>query len=107
VEYLSLLLVLCYQFASLAHQGEYALFVLPFLADILVESLLVILSMLCQVQLQPCLGPPDPIPTQAGSIPILFSGFLSLLPLPVHLLLALWFDQQVSTQPCPSLTFLG
>ncbi|KAK4818697.1 hypothetical protein QYF61_017918 [Mycteria americana] len=52
-----------------------------------------------RVQLQPRLGLPDPIPTQTGSIPIVFPGYLSLLPLP--------FDQQVSTQPCQSLAFLA
>ncbi|KAK4811032.1 hypothetical protein QYF61_015736 [Mycteria americana] len=56
------------------------------------EALLVILCIPCQVQLQLRLGLPDPIPTQPGSIPILFPAYLSLLPLP--------FDQQVLTHPC-------
>ncbi|KAK4828813.1 hypothetical protein QYF61_000870 [Mycteria americana] len=46
------------------------------------EALLIILCIPCQVQLQPHLGLPDPIPTQAGSVPVLFPGYLSLLPLP-------------------------
>ncbi|KAK4825906.1 hypothetical protein QYF61_003401 [Mycteria americana] len=54
VDYLSLVLVHCYQFASLAHQ----------------------------VQLQPYLDLPDSIPTQPGSAPLFFPGYLSLLPLP-------------------------
>jgi len=69
--------------------GGYALFNLPFLADIPVEALLVILSIPCKVQLQLCLGPPDTIPTQPGTIPILFPRYLSLLPLPVQFPLAL------------------
>ncbi|KAK4806259.1 LOW QUALITY PROTEIN: hypothetical protein QYF61_013403 [Mycteria americana] len=54
--------------------GGYTFFDLPFLVDIPVEALLVILCVPCQVQLQPPLGLPDPIPTQAGSVPILFPG---------------------------------
>ncbi|KAK4832883.1 hypothetical protein QYF61_026433 [Mycteria americana] len=34
-------------------------------------------------ELQLRLGLPDPIPTQPGSIPVLFPGYLSLLPLPL------------------------
>ncbi|KAK4829131.1 hypothetical protein QYF61_002210 [Mycteria americana] len=63
------------------------------------EALLIVLCIPCQVQLQLCLGLPDPIPTQPGSIPILFPGYLSLLLPP--------FDQQVLTQPCWSLAFLS
>ena len=55
---------------------EYAFFNLPFLADIPVEALLVILCVPCQVQLQLRLGLPDPILTQLGSVPILFPGYL-------------------------------
>ncbi|KAK4818692.1 hypothetical protein QYF61_017913, partial [Mycteria americana] len=58
------------------------------------EALLVILCIPCHVQLQLRPGLPDPVPTQAGSIPILFPVYLSLLPLPVQFLLALQFDQQ-------------
>ncbi|KAK4818982.1 LOW QUALITY PROTEIN: hypothetical protein QYF61_022649 [Mycteria americana] len=47
----------------------------------------------------------------APPVPILWSiysrGYLSLLPLPVHFLLALQFDQQVSTHPCQSLAILS
>ena len=74
-------------------------FDLPFHADVPVEALFLILCILCQVQLQLHLGLPDPIPTQPSSVPLLVPGYLSLLPLPVHFLLALYFDQQVSTQP--------
>ncbi|KAK4827421.1 hypothetical protein QYF61_017859 [Mycteria americana] len=77
-------------FTILVHQWRYAFFNFPFLVDIPVEALLVILCIPCQVQLQLCLGLPNPIPTQAGSIPILFPGYLSLLPLPVQFPLALY-----------------
>ncbi|KAK4816375.1 hypothetical protein QYF61_016279 [Mycteria americana] len=59
----------------------YAFFDLPFLTDIPVEAL-IILCIPGQVQLQLCIGLPDPIPTLPGSVPILFPGYLSLLPLP-------------------------
>ena len=52
--------------------GGYAFFNFPFLAAIPVETFPIILSITCQVQLQLCLGPPDLIPTQPGSIPIVF-----------------------------------
>ena len=64
--------------------GEYAVFNLPFVVDIPVETLLVIFRIPWQVQLQLCLGLPDSIPTQPGSYPILFPGNQSLLPLPVQ-----------------------
>jgi len=67
----------------------YAFFDFPFLDDIPVEVLLVILCIPCQVQLQLRLGPPDPIPTQLSSIPVLFPAYLSLLPVPVQFPLAL------------------
>jgi len=66
--------------------GE-AFFDLSFLADVSAEAL-IILSIPCQVQLQVCLGLPDPTPAKPGSIPMLLLRYLSLLPLPVHLLLA-------------------
>ena len=70
--------------------GEgYAFLNLPFLVDIPVEALLVMLNIPCQVQLQLCLGPPDLVSTQPGRFPILFLGYLSLLPLPVQFLLVL------------------
>ena len=94
VEYLSLLLVCWYEVAILVHRGDggrgdrhdtnYAFFNLPFLADMPTEVHVVILRIPRQVQLQLCLGPPDLIPTQLGSIPILFVRYLSLLPLPVQ-----------------------
>lgn len=70
-------------------------FDLPFLADVPVEAL--ILRIPCPVKLQQHLGPPDHIPTQTASIPRPFPRYLSLLPLPEHLLLVHQFDQQVST----------
>jgi len=54
-----------------------------------VEALLTILCIPCQVWLLPCLDLPDPISALLGSVPKLFPGYLSLLPLPVHFLLAL------------------
>jgi len=69
--------------------GGYTFFDLCFLADMSLEALLFILCIPCQVQLLLCLGLPDAIPSQPGSIPILFPGYLSLLPLPLHFLLAL------------------
>ena len=90
VEYLSLLLICCYQFASLAHKGGCTFFDLPFLVDIPVEDLLVILCIPRQVQLQLHLGLTDPIILrQPGSVHIFFAGYLSLLLLHVHFLLAL------------------
>jgi len=59
VEYLSLLLVRCYQSCSL---GGYTFFNLPLLVDIPVEALIIILSILCQIWLQTCLGLHDLIP---------------------------------------------
>lgn len=59
-------------------------FDLPFLADVPVEAL--ILCIPCPVKLQQHLGPPDHIPTQTA-IPRPFPKYLSLLPLPEHLLL--------------------
>jgi len=61
----------------------------------------------CQVQLMLGFGLPDHIPTQTKSICILLPGYLSLLPLPVHFLHALQFDQWILVQPCWSLAFLS
>lgn len=46
-----------------------------------------------------CLGFIDPIPTHPGSITVL-QGHLSPLPLTVHFLLTLQFDQKVFIEPC-------
>ncbi|KFR14036.1 Thrombospondin type-1 domain-containing protein 7B, partial [Opisthocomus hoazin] len=48
-------------------EGGYAFFDQPFLAEIPVEALLIILGIPCQVQLHLCLGLPDPIPMQPAS----------------------------------------
>lgn len=59
----------------------------------------------CQVQLQMCLGLPDSIFTQRGSLPILFPGYLSLVPLPCISFLALslmnrsWFSHAEPSLP--------
>ena len=78
-------LPVCQSYSS----GGYAFFDLPLLADILVKAILIILPIPCQVQLQLHPGLPDTIPTQPVSVPVLFPGYLPLLPLPVHILLAL------------------
>lgn len=49
----------------------------------------------CQVHFQLGFSLPDSLPTQSSSIPILLPQYLSLLPLPVHFLLVLQFDQHV------------
>ncbi|KAK4806814.1 hypothetical protein QYF61_005610 [Mycteria americana] len=106
VEYLSLLHVGCHQFSCLIYQGAYIFFNLPFLADLPVKALL-ILRIPCQIQLQLRLSFPDPIPMYLGSVLIFFPGYTSLVPLPMHFLLTLQFDQEVLTQPCWSPAFLA
>mgnify|MGYP001858504497 CR=1 FL=1 len=59
-----------------------------------VEAFLVLLCTPCQVQFHLGLDFPDAVPTQPSSIPILLPGYLSLLPLPVHFLLALQAGHQ-------------
>lgn len=78
-----------------------------FLVYTSIEAFLVLLFTPCQVQFQLCLDLSDPMPTQPSSISILLPGYLSLLPLPVHFLLALQFDQQVLFQAWPPLAFLS
>jgi len=67
----------------------YTFFDLPFLVDMPVEALIIILCVPCHVQLQLCLDLPDVILTQSGIIPMLFPRYLSLLPLLVQFLLGL------------------
>ena len=98
VEYLSLPLICCYQFSSLAHHRGYAFFALPFLDGMPVEILII---------LQLHIGLPDTITTQPSSVPILFPRYLSPLLLPMHFFLVVYVDQQVLTQPCWSLAFLA
>jgi len=50
---------------------------------------------------------PDSTFTQPNSIPRLVPGYPSLLPLSMHIILALQFDQWVLFQPCQSLAFLS
>lgn len=76
-----------------------------FLSNLPVEILLVI-CIPSEVQLQLFLGLPRSIPTQPNITLTLFAGHLSLLPPPIHSLIALKCDQQVPTQPCQSLAFL-
>jgi len=78
-----------------------------FLCYVPVEALCVHLCTPCQVQFQWELGLPVPIPTQTSSIPVPFPGYPFLLPLSVHFLLDLQFDQQISFQSCWSLAFLS
>ena len=84
VEYLSLLHVGCSQVSRFAHRGGYSLFHLPLLSYVPEETLLVIFYIPSQVQLQLCLGFPDPFPALPGHIPIMSSGCISLPPLPMH-----------------------
>ena len=81
--------------------------VLTFLIEIPAETFLVPFVIPSHVQFKLGLGFPDPISTQPNSFLILFPQHLSLFPLPVHFLLTLQFDQQVSVQPCQSLAFLS
>ena len=64
------------------------------------EALLVLLGIPCKVKFKLGLGFLDLSPTQPSSFLSLFPQYLSLLPLPVHSLLALQFDQQILVQPC-------
>lgn len=117
VEYLSLLHVGCHQLSCLIYGVGggigvgwgcvYIFFSLPFLVNVSVEALLIILHTPCQIQLQLCTSSPEPIPAHLGSVPIFFPGYMSLGPLPVHFLPTLWFDQEVLTEPRRSPAFLA
>ena len=61
----------------------------PFPVDVPIEDFLIYLCTHCQVQFQLGLGIPGPIPTQPNNMLTFLPGYLSLLPLPVHFLLAL------------------
>ena len=87
--------------------GGFTLRDFPFQVDSPVEAFLVLLCTPHHVQFQLGLGLPAPSPTQPSTSTTLLPGFLALLTLPVHLLLALHFDQQVPLQPCRSLAFLS
>ena len=58
---------------------------LVLLTEVPTNAFLIFLSTPCCVEFQLDLVLPDPIPTQPSSIPILLPGYLSLLPLPIHL----------------------
>lgn len=94
VEYLRLLLVPYYQLTryQLTLLTRRGISSWTFLFDALTEVFLVLCA-LCDIQFQLTLDLPDPIPTQLSSIPVLPPSYLSLLPLPFILFLALPFDQ--------------
>jgi len=69
-----------------------------FPVDVPLEAFPVLFCTPCYFQSQLGLGLPESIPTQTSSIPIFLTGHLFLLPLPVHFLLALLYDQQVPVQ---------
>lgn len=103
VEYLSLLLAVCLSYSQGVGMPFWTwLFWLMYL----LEAFLILLCTPWQVGFQLGLGLPDLIPTQPSSIPMLFPENLSLLPPPVHFLLALHFDQKVQIQTYQSLAFL-
>ena len=85
----------------------FALLGVPFQVDSPVEAFLVLLCTPHHVQFQLGLGLPAPSPTQTSTHTTLLPRSLALLALPVHLLLALHFDQQVPLQPCCSLAFVS
>lgn len=72
VEYLSLLLVCCYQLFSTAGLTRYTSDI-PFLVNLSVETFLVILYVYCHIQFQLCLGLPHPISAQLSFVPGFFS----------------------------------
>lgn len=94
LSYSSISLSVVTNFRTLFNWG-YTFFNLFFLDDIPLEAHLVILCILCQVPLQLCLDLPHPIPTQLNCIPVLFPGYLSLLPLTVCFLLPLRVYQKI------------
>lgn len=87
--------------------GEGTPYLTLFLVAVPREALLILLCAPCQAQFQLGLGFPDPILTQPSSIPIFLPTYLSLLPLLVHFLLALLFNQLVPLLPYLSLAFLS
>ena len=96
--------------ASLAQQGVYGYFDLPFLADLPVEALVIILWVPCQVKLHPHHGFPDPIPTQPGSVSILFcpcSHHLCSSFLPSTFTSKSWLSNGVLFPSLPDFLLLG
>ena len=79
----------------------FALLGFPFQVDSPVKAFLVLLCTPHHVQFQLGLGLPAPSPTQTST------STTHGQTLPVHLLLALHFDQQVPLQPWCSLAFLS
>jgi len=78
---------------------RYALFDLPLLTCVLVESLLVF-NIPHQVQFHLCLGFPNPISASLDSIPVFFLGDTPSLLLSVLALLFPQFDQHVLAKSC-------
>ena len=77
---------------------RYALFDLPLLTCVLVESLLVF-NIPHQVQFHLCLGFPNPISACLDSIPVFFPGDTTLFLLSVLALLFPPLDQQALAKP--------
>ena len=86
---------------------EFTILGVPFQVDSPVEAFLILLCTPHHMQFQLGLGLPAPSPTQTSTSTTLLPRSLALLTLPVHLLLALHFDQQVPLQPCRSLAFVS
>jgi len=103
LEYLNLLFFHCYQPACISHCTEYVFFDFPFLVDVSVQAFLDHLLHYLTSPVRVDLGLPDLIPTKF----ILLPGYLFILPLPVHFLLVLQFEQPVPVQPWWSLAFLS
>lgn len=80
--------------------GFYVLLDSLFPVDVPIEAFLTPLCTTCWVQFHLGLGLPDPIPIKPSNITTLLPRYLSLLPLPAHVFLALQFDKQVPVQPC-------
>lgn len=79
--------VCCFQFSLLFYQRT-SLLGFSLLTNVFVDSL-AILHIPCKVQFRPCLGFLDPVSTCLDSISVLFSGHVSLLPLPLRSFLSL------------------
>jgi len=80
--------------------GIYDLLGLSPPAYVPLEPLLVIFHIPCQVQLHLCLGFPDAISAHVDHVPIFFTGYTTLLPLPEYFPLFTQFKLQVLAQPC-------
>lgn len=90
--------VCCFQFSLLFYQRT-SLLGFSLLTNVFVDSL-AILHIPCKVQFRPCLGFLDSVSTCLDSISVLFSGHVSLLPLPLRSLFLSQFGQQALVQLC-------